>query len=191
MTPLPWSPEFELDYVRHTSQAALLRRHAEHAEAFGLRQLIDALTENATVMEVGCGAAGGLLVYVPYRFQRIAVDPLVTEYKWIHAGFDKRAEFCHELSQPDASVDLLICIEVLDHCADQEQFSQSQRELARVLKPGGSLLFMVPARDQPSDAHPCTTDSKEIVARFAEVGLEVLRHNFPGREGTWLILKRR
>lgn len=189
MTPTPWSPDFELEYVRQTSQAELLRRHAEHHNLFGFRALIDALPEGATVMEVGCGAAGGLLGYVPYRFARIAVDPLVMQYPWMPDGFEKREEFAHALSQPDASVDLLICLETLDHCESMEQFGQSQWELARVLKPGGTLLFMLPPRGGPCDAHPCCPNAWEVEQAFHELGLETVRNRFP-KEGTWLVMRR-
>jgi SAM-dependent methyltransferase len=191
VTPTPWSPAFELDYVRQTNIEELLRRHGEHSHAFDLRSHIDALPEQATVMEVGCGAAGGLLVYVPFRHTRIAVDPLVMQYPWMPDGFEKREEFAHALSQADDTVDLLICIETLDHCDDMEQFVTSQRELARVLKVGGTLLFMLPARSGPCDAHPCCPDHKQVIDTFKGFDLHVERHDYGKREGLWLCLKKR
>lgn len=190
--PTPWSPDFELDYVRHTSREELLRRHGEHARIFDLRCHIDSLPDQATVMEVGCGAAGGMLVYIPFKHTRIAVDPLIDRYvDWMPDGFEKRAEYAHALSQPDGTVDLLICIEALDHCEGMKQFGQSQAELARVLKDGGALLFMLPARDHPCDGHPCCPPSIEIVERFDSIGLSVVRSDFGRSEGTWLHLYKR
>ena len=41
---------------------------------------------------------------------------------------------------PDASFDVVICAHVLEHVDDQRAIA----ELARIVKPGGSLLAMVP-----------------------------------------------
>lgn len=45
------------------------------------------------------------------------------------------------MSLPDASIDALICVHVLEHLADDRQAVQ---EMYRILKPGGWALIMVP-----------------------------------------------
>lgn len=186
----PWTPEYELNYHRRAGLESILRRHADHATTFGLLDIIRELPEPATVMEVGCGAAGGLLRYIPYKHRRIAVDPLIHDYPWLLEGWELRSEYCHELQQPDDSVDLLICLETLDHCESYDQFRDSQRQLARVLKPGGTLLFMTPARAKPADGHPVNPCGNEIHQWFKECGLEIVKTDFQ-REGTWMRITKR
>lgn len=48
------------------------------------------------------------------------------------------------LSFPDASMDAVVCQDVLEHVPD---FRAALRELARVLKPGGNLVLTVPFYD--------------------------------------------
>jgi hypothetical protein len=205
--PTPWTPEFELDYVRHTSFHELMERHASHYFAFGVREIVESLPEQSVIMDVGCGSIAGMLRCIgclgspkyPGNPKGIAVDPLMDDYakgntppqEW----FECRAEFAHALSQPSSSVHLLICIETLDHCENMDQFRASQAELARVLVPDGRLLFMLPARSGPCDGHPCCPTSAEVIDEFKRLGLEVERHEFKkpnGKqlEGTWLILRK-
>lgn len=191
VTAKPWSPEFELDYVRQTSRDELIARHADHWLLFNGKEIEGLLASHAVVAEVGCGAAGGLLNFVPRPLRAVAIDPLIEQYdrSWLPHGAVLISAFAHAIPLACESVHLLICIEALDHCDNMDQFRQSQAELARVLAPGGRLLFMLPARDQPRDGHPCHPCTIDVVQEFKRLGLEVERDKFD-REGTWLILKK-
>jgi SAM-dependent methyltransferase len=58
-----------------------------------------------------------------------------------------RCEDLHRLTYPDASFDLVTHTEVLEHVADD---ARVLRELHRVLRPGGTMLFTVPMHGGPS-----------------------------------------
>lgn len=57
---------------------------------------------------------------------------------------DVRHEDLQALSLPDASCDYILSFDVLEHVPDHEQ---ALRELARCLKPGGSMLLTAPFND--------------------------------------------
>jgi len=65
----------------------------------------------------------------------------------------------------DASLDAILCLDVLEHVPD---FRAALREFARVLKPGGALLLTVPW-------HWDRAESREIARLRADGGVEFLR----------------
>lgn len=187
-----WSPEFEMDYVHHTSKEQLTKRLSDIIDIFRVRHV--RFIDMGTIMDVGCGPLGGVAAMASVSSHRIAVDPLMSTYEplgWVPEGVECRNEFSHELSQPDNSVNSLFCLECLDHCDDMEKFHQSQRELARVLAPGGEFCFMLPARAEPRDGHPCNPPGVHVAGYFVDIGLTILETRFCGKddrqkEGTWL-----
>ncbi|GAC1654821.1 MAG: hypothetical protein NVS9B1_06650 [Candidatus Dormibacteraceae bacterium] len=81
-----------------------------------------------------------------------------------------------DLPQPDASFELVVCTEVLEHITDDRR---AIAELARVLTPGGRLVISVPTPPAPADpAHlreGYTLD--ELTDLLAEAGLGVRTHD--------------
>lgn len=75
-----------------------------------------------------------------------------------------RCQNVERLTYPDASFDLCTSTEVFEHVADDQQ---GFREILRVLRPGGRLIFTVPFTDAP-----------RTVERARLVGGEV-RHMLP------------
>jgi hypothetical protein len=101
----------------------------------------------------------------PRRSDRIYVTEQVTPfYAWLRAHFDNvtgseyrapderpgsilngiRHEDIQRLSFDSSGLDLIISLDVLEHVPD---YRQAFAELARCLRPGGTLLFTVPFRD--------------------------------------------
>ena len=113
------------------------------------------------VLDVGCGAA-------PYRELFSGASyfgaEVLTASKY---GSAKRPDFFFDgkdLPVADASVDAILCSQVLEHVFEPTDFL---RELNRVLRPGGSLLLTVPfvwdEHEQPFD-----------FARYSSFGLRHL-----------------
>jgi SAM-dependent methyltransferase len=103
------------------------------------------------VLEDGCGVG----MYVQ-QLQRLAGEVIGLEYDLEHCRAAKgRAEEVinaagENLPFPDASFDLILSHEVLEHVRDDRQ---AVEEMMRVLRPGGRLLVFVPNRGYPVETH--------------------------------------
>lgn len=91
-------------------------------------------------------------------------------------GGDLTAEFGPEridvtaLNFPDDSMDVVVCNHVLEHVPDDQV---AMREIARVLRPGGWALLLVPGlegeRGGPvTDEDPAVTSPEERLRRFGQ-----------------------
>jgi SAM-dependent methyltransferase len=82
------------------------------------------------VLDVGCGQKPYEPLFAPYLTAYVGVDPVE----------NPRAELCgsvEALPVGDASSDLVLCIQVLEHCDDP---ARAVSELARATRPGGRVL---------------------------------------------------
>jgi SAM-dependent methyltransferase len=115
---VPWSTP---TYAVRAPLAAWLRVEAKRAgERYGRYRLLD----------VGCGAKP----YYPF------FEPFVSEYVGLDVVENPAAELLgpiEALPVPDASFDVVLCSQVLEHCDDPEQ---AVRELRRVTRAGGRVL---------------------------------------------------
>jgi protein-L-isoaspartate O-methyltransferase len=106
------------------------------------------------VLDVACGEGYGSALLARGAAHVTGVD--VSEQAIAHAkaAYADRAnlEFvrasCTELPLPDASVDVAITFETIEHIAEQARFLD---ELARVLKPDGVLVLSCPNKLEYSD----------------------------------------
>jgi SAM-dependent methyltransferase len=115
------------------------------------------------VLDVGCGD----MPYYPF-FAELADEYLGTDVEPgpnVHYVCPLEA-----LEIPDASFDLVLCTQVLEHVADPKQ---SMSEIARVLRPGGHA-FVTTHGVWPF--HPYPTD----LWRWTQQGLESLVGGTPG-----------
>jgi SAM-dependent methyltransferase len=83
------------------------------------------------LLDVGCGVKP----YYPW------FEPYVSEYVGVDIGGNPAAELegaVEALPVDDASFDVVICTQVLEHCDDP---AQAVRELRRVVRPGGRVLL--------------------------------------------------
>jgi SAM-dependent methyltransferase len=98
----------------------LRTQSAELHEAKGRYRLLD----------VGCGVKP----YYPW------FEPFVSEYVGVDVGGNPAADLegaVEAIPVEDASFDVVLCTQVLEHCDDP---AQAVRELRRVLRPGGHAL---------------------------------------------------
>ena len=71
-----------------------------------------------------------------------------------------------DLRFEDASFDLVVCNHVLEHVPDDRR---AMREIARVLRPGGAAILLVPDVEAAvTDEDPSITDPEERVRRFGQ-----------------------
>ena len=94
------------------------------------------------VLDVGCGPVG-LIHFLPEAGFRIRLDPLLSDYTeklpLAEPGFSVVATG-EQLPLASETVEVAICFNALDHMRDP---GAALRELARVLRPAGTLLLMV------------------------------------------------
>jgi len=85
--------------------------------------------EGARVLDVGSGVKPYFPFFEPYAAKFVSVDIANPA-----ADLEGAVE---DLPVPDGSFDVVICNQVLEHCADP---AQAVRELRRVVAPGGRVL---------------------------------------------------
>ncbi len=148
---MPWHPGYD-SWV----QSRIWQEHARESLVQTLRHFVPRL-DDKRVLDLGCGM-GGLLV----RLRRDGVRTLGVEYNFDNCTITRLrgARYgapppvlngCAEsLSLKDASVDVVLCYEVIEHVQDP---AAMLRECRRVLAPGGYVFVTVPNRWSLYDHH--------------------------------------
>lgn len=139
----------QLDYQREKSaklrgqeqnRIAMMMRHSR--EVRDKLEALHPIRDDARVLEVGCGAHG--LIFYFGAAEGVGVDPLADHYASLFPAWQSRVKTIaapgEALPFKDASFDVVLCDNVVDHA---ESPSQIVREIARVLAPGGLLYFTV------------------------------------------------
>lgn len=107
------------------------------------------------LLDLGCGMVPFYGMYKDHVTENVCID-------WAHSlhanpHLDVVADLNQPFPLPDATFDTVLCSDVLEHIAEPAAFL---REAARVLKPGGTLLLMVPffywIHEQPHDYYRYT-----------------------------------
>jgi len=94
------------------------------------------------VLDVGCGPFG-LIHFLDHAAERIRVDPLLSQYGqklFLQSPQLSISAVAESLPLAARSIDLAICFNALDHMLDPQA---ALDEIARVLRPHGSALFMI------------------------------------------------
>ncbi len=115
------------------------------------------------LLDVGCGIKPYYPFFQPYAREYVGVD--------VDGGAGDLVGAVEALPVPDASFDLVICTQVLEHASDPHL---AVRELWRVTAPGGRVLA---STHGVQVYHP----SPEDYWRFTHAGLELLFR----RNGSW------
>ena len=105
-----------------------------------------ALTPGADTLEIGTGTGGMLhaLLERGLRARGVEINPaLIAESRQWFGELPIRAVSGVELPFPDASFDLVLSFDVLEHIRDSDAHL---REVSRVLRPGGRYLVQTPSK---------------------------------------------
>ncbi len=105
------------------------------AKLAAVRAWLDRLPPSTKVLDAGCGEG----VLVSEYAGRLAIEGVDSNYSSEHV----RSGSVTALPYPDATFDRVLCLDVLEHLAHEEQ-SLALAELRRVLRPGGELLVSIP-----------------------------------------------
>lgn len=137
--------------------------------------------EHRDVLEAGCGEGYGAELIAGVATRVIAVDYDAATVAHVRARYprvDARHGNLAELPLPDASVDVVVNFQVIEHLWDQDQFVA---ECRRVLRPGGLLLMSTPnritfspGRDTPLNPfHTRELDAAELAQLLTGQGFAV------------------
>ncbi|MFK2903230.1 class I SAM-dependent methyltransferase [Dyella ginsengisoli] len=154
--------------------AALVRRSPLHPQwLLGRRRPDEAVGQlHGRVLDVGC-ADRWIEAHCPYGIQYIGLDYPATGKTLYSARPDLFAD-ATRLPLPDASVDAVLCFEVLEHLLDHQA---ALEQFSRVLKPAGTLLlsmpFLYPVHDAPHDYQRLTEFG--LKRDLSRAGFKVIR----------------
>jgi len=105
-----------------------------------------------SIHEIVLDIGSGPIPVSPYSKDMLSVDPLAHKYR--KAGYDKRfdsvASVGESLPFKDNSIDIIYCVNTLDHSNNPELFI---KEMHRILKLNGKLKYQVDIRNKPDPLH--------------------------------------
>lgn len=108
------------------------------------KYLAENAPEDANILDVGCGL-GDVLNDLDDHYALFGMDYAQSNVKIAKKRLEGKAEIVqgniYALPYEDNSMDVAICLEVLEHIEDD---ARAVREIARVLKPNGLLIAAVP-----------------------------------------------
>ncbi|EHJ45958.1 Methyltransferase type 11 (plasmid) [Solidesulfovibrio carbinoliphilus subsp. oakridgensis] len=113
------------------------------------------LAAGKAVLDIACGEGYGSNLLAQRAASVVGVDiaPDVVAHateKYQRPNLEFRHGSCLDIPMPDASVDLLVSLETLEHFVEHEVFL---REIKRVLRPQGLLVLSSPNRPEFSERH--------------------------------------
>lgn len=176
LTPLP------ADYYRRIHEVEL--RHWWHRGMLGIEAMLlrDRIRGGRLgLLDAGCGT-GGFLAWAngTGQFDRLCgFDVSAEAVALTHARVPTATVVvgtAASIAQPDASIDVLTCNDVLQHIHDDE-LSASVLELVRVVKPGGTVLVRTNGARRPDAPLPDWRrfDPATLRALLEDAGLRVDR----------------
>jgi SAM-dependent methyltransferase len=109
-----------------------------------VRRCLEAHGPFAVALDLGCGVGANVAVLQSLAREVVAIDPSPEAIRWCHQrGLTAvRLGDATAIDLPDRSVDLVTCLDVLEHVDDD---ARAMGEIRRVLRPGGWLMVTVPA----------------------------------------------
>lgn len=159
--------------------------HQRHREAAWFRRLAGGTLRGRHVLEVGCGRGVGVEVLLDRleatKVTAFDLDPAMVEKaaRRLHGrGVDLSVGDACEIEQPTASMDAVVDFGVIHHVPE---WQVAIGEIARVLRPGGLVLFEEVPRHtldtwlmRTFTVHPRENrfEADEFAAELARHGLE-------------------
>lgn len=179
-SPQPRTPEY---FARMRALEAQSWWNAGMRDVAARLLALAALGDNCTVLDVGCGS-GQTLAWL----QR-------THANWTTIGLDVSREALFDARGEDidlvlasatsiplahASTDLIVTLDVLHHLPVDGGDIAALREMRRIMKPGGYLLFRTNAQSFPRKADDMTSsyrkyEPSDLRRKLVAAGFEILR----------------
>ncbi len=133
--------------------------------------------EPGSALDVGCGSAGNTAVLRDLGWRVAGLEYSAAAASIAHGrGIPLVRSDARRLPFADSSFDLVMSTDMWEHIAEDDQVAS---EAARVLRPGGQLLVMVPAGMDLWSGHDLALghvrryERDELIALVESVGLRV------------------
>jgi len=130
------------DYAAHWSER--IRQHGYYSRYLVVKDMLGRLGRSAAVLDVGCGTGDYCTLFDPAVTKYVGIDispAMVKRCRELYPGYDFRVGDGDHLDIPDTSVDLVLDVAVIEYYDDP---LPHLRELARVTRPGGSIIVIGP-----------------------------------------------
>lgn len=134
-----------------------MSEHLMESEHRGRYLWAAALASGLTVLDAGCGTGYGSEIIAAAGARRVVgvdISEEAIDYarsSSLHAASEFQVGGLHDLPFEDASFDLAVCFEVIEHVEEQPR---AIAQLRRVLKPSGVLAISSPNRDVYPPGNP-------------------------------------
>lgn len=132
--------------------ATMFEKEDEHWWFVGRRMVLASLLDGLgsgdrrRILDVGCGTGGNFDFLSRYgKVEGCDYSEEAVHFCRLRGITSVREASIYHLPYPDASFDLVTCLDVLEHLRLD---LPALRELERVLKPGGHLLLTIPGRPE-------------------------------------------
>lgn len=127
--------------------------YAEHITRY---QFASSFANGKRVLDAGCGTGYGARLLASVAAEVVGFDRSIEAIRYAIKHFNSPnlsylVGDCESIPCPDASFDIIVTFEVIEHLPDPARYVQ---ELARVLAPAGLLVLSTPNKRQYSDALP-------------------------------------
>lgn len=171
--PVPSDEKLEVSDIWVTNAILTLHRIApEYHEDLEIER--DAF-KGERVLEIGCGPLVPILQFDDC--ERHGIDPLLDRYieaGWPLYDYDARLLSVHgeNLPYPDNWFDSVISVNALDHVDD---FQAVAREMIRVAKCGGRIMFAVEYHHDPTLTEPIRLNDRVIADAFRGIDIAKVR----------------
>lgn len=168
-----WTKDHELAYWNAESDDYYLANVLQKDQLFDVSGFISLrfglLEKRAelTAVDIGGGAYGGALYFMPRVNQSILVDALAPEFRSmgkLPSYIDSITADFDNIPLKDEIADIVFAWNVFDHAANSGHFIIGMLEVKRLLKPGGLFFGSFPLRTEPSNGHPVTL-TEQLVMR--------------------------
>lgn len=130
------------DYAAHWSER--IRQHGYFSRYLVVKDMLRRLGHPSTVLDVGCGTGDYCTLFDPNITNYVGIDispAMVKRCSELYPGYDFRVGDGDRLDFPDGSVDLVLDVAVIEY---YDNPLPHLRELARVTRPGGSIVVIGP-----------------------------------------------
>jgi ubiquinone/menaquinone biosynthesis C-methylase UbiE len=143
-----------MDYYRVSRQAS--SRIGDHE---GLQYLKNLCRTAGKILDVGCGEGTRLATLLPQSKKGWGIDPnpqAIAKAKKQYPGSLFRTGEGERLPYRTASFDLVYTAFAIEHCTDPKKFI---REMIRVCRSGGTIVFLAPNYGAPNRRSPVSTEN--------------------------------